>query len=151
MVVVSPRTVASQSPSNAGGWATITGAGRYLREKNPKVHIVAVEPAESSVLLGGEPGPHKIEGVGIGYLPPLWEPSLVDEIVPVGGVDRDERPRPGMTPERVGRFFEAAAAGISFASASSESVGLGEPVSEDRRLARQQGSSEEARATYRRC
>jgi cysteine synthase A len=44
---------------------------------------VVVEPAESSVLLGGEAGPHKIEGVGIGYTPPLWEPTLVDEIVPV--------------------------------------------------------------------
>jgi cysteine synthase A len=45
---------------------------------------VAVEPAESSVLLGGPPGPHKIEGVGVGYVPPLWEPSLVDEIRPIG-------------------------------------------------------------------
>ena len=46
--------------------------------------MVAVEPAESAVLLGGQPGPHKIEGVGIGYTPPLWEPALVDEILPVG-------------------------------------------------------------------
>jgi cysteine synthase A len=53
---------------------------RYRRE----VRVAVVEPAESSVLLGGAPGPHKIEGVGIGYRPPLWEPSLVDEIVPVG-------------------------------------------------------------------
>jgi cysteine synthase A len=42
-----------------------------------------VEPAESAVLGGGQPGPHKIEGVGIGYLPPLWDPSLVDEIIPI--------------------------------------------------------------------
>lgn len=48
-----------------------------------KIRIVGVEPAESPVLLGGQPGPHKIEGVGIGYIPPLWEPSLVDEILPV--------------------------------------------------------------------
>jgi cysteine synthase A len=47
------------------------------------VRLVCVEPAESSVLLGGKPGPHKIEGVGIGYTPPLWEPSLVDEILAV--------------------------------------------------------------------
>jgi len=46
-----------------------------------------VEPAESSVLRGGAPGPHKIEGVGIGYTPPLWEPSLIDEIIPVGTDD----------------------------------------------------------------
>ena len=45
--------------------------------------IVAVEPGESPVLSGGQPGPHKIEGVGIGYTPPLWEPSQVDEIIAV--------------------------------------------------------------------
>ena len=54
-----------------------------LKRHNPKVRIVAVEPGESPVLSGGEPGPHKIEGVGIGYAPPLWEPSLVDEIIAV--------------------------------------------------------------------
>jgi cysteine synthase A len=55
-----------------------------LKRLRPGVRIVAVEPAESAVLLGGQPGPHKIEGVGIGYTPPLWEPALVDEILPVG-------------------------------------------------------------------
>jgi len=54
-----------------------------LKRYDPRIHIAVVEPAESSVLLGGEPGPHKIEGVGIGYTPPLWDPSLVDEILPV--------------------------------------------------------------------
>jgi cysteine synthase A len=49
----------------------------------PDVRVVIVEPAESSVLLGGQPGPHKIEGVGIGYTPPLWNPDVVDEILPV--------------------------------------------------------------------
>ena len=58
-----------------------------LRAGIPGLHRVVVEPAESSVLLGGAPGPHKIEGVGIGYRPPLWEPSLVDEIVPVATDD----------------------------------------------------------------
>jgi cysteine synthase A len=48
---------------------------------------VAVEPAESSVLLGGAPSPHKIEGVGIGYIPPLWDPTLFDEIVPIATDD----------------------------------------------------------------
>jgi cysteine synthase A len=55
--------------------------------------MVVVEPAESSVLLGGQPGPHKIEGVGIGYTPPLWEPALVDEIVPVKTEDAKEMAR----------------------------------------------------------
>jgi len=54
---------------------------------------VAVEPAESSVLRGGEAGPHKIEGVGIGYTPPLWEPALYDEIIAVKTDDAKEMAR----------------------------------------------------------
>ena len=64
-----------------------------LKRYKPNIQIVAVEPAESSVLLGGEAGPHKIEGVGIGYTPPLWEPALVDEILPVGTADAKEMAR----------------------------------------------------------
>jgi cysteine synthase len=67
-----------------GTAASSRGVATVLKRRRPAIRIVAVEPAESSVLLGGEPGPHKIEGVGIGYAPPLWEPSLVDEIQPVG-------------------------------------------------------------------
>jgi cysteine synthase A len=58
-----------------------------LKRHNPNVRIVAVEPGESPVLGGGQPGPHKIEGVGIGYTPPLFDPSLVDEIVAVDTSD----------------------------------------------------------------
>ena len=54
-----------------------------LKRHNPEVRIIAVEPGESPVLSGGQPGPHKIEGIGIGYAPPLWDPTVVDEIVPV--------------------------------------------------------------------
>jgi cysteine synthase A len=67
-----------------GTAASIRGVAGVLKRRKPGVRIVAVEPAESSVLLGGPPGPHKIEGVGVGYVPPLWEPSLVDEILPIG-------------------------------------------------------------------
>lgn len=67
-----------------GTAASLRGVATVLKRRQPSVRIVAVEPAESSVLLGGPAGPHKIEGVGIGYTPPLWEPSLVDEIVAVG-------------------------------------------------------------------
>ncbi len=70
-----------------GTAACLRGVATVLKARNPKVRIVAVEPAESPVLSGGQPGPHKIEGVGIGYLPPLWEPSLVDDIVPVATAD----------------------------------------------------------------
>ncbi len=70
-----------------GTGASSRGVATVLKRHKPGVRIAVVEPAESSVLLGGEPGPHKIEGVGIGYTPPLWEPSLVDEIVPVSTAD----------------------------------------------------------------
>lgn len=66
-----------------GTAASLRGVATVLKRHQPGVRIVAVEPGESAVLLGGEPGPHKIEGVGIGYTPPLWEPALVDEIVAV--------------------------------------------------------------------
>jgi cysteine synthase A len=72
---------------SVGTAASIRGAADVLRRHNPQVKIVAVEPAESPVLGGGQPGPHKIEGVGIGYLPPLWDAALVDEIVPVATAD----------------------------------------------------------------
>ena len=66
-----------------GTGASSRGAATVLKRYKPHIEIVAVEPAESSVLLGGQAGPHKIEGVGIGYTPPLWEPALFDEILPV--------------------------------------------------------------------
>jgi cysteine synthase A len=68
---------------SVGTSASLQGVASVLRGHNAGVQIVAVEPAESSVLLGGQPGPHKIEGVGIGYTPPLWDPSVVNEIIPV--------------------------------------------------------------------
>jgi cysteine synthase A len=66
-----------------GTAASSRGVATVLKGHNPQIKIIVVEPAESAVLSGGQPGPHKIEGVGIGYTPPLWDPSLVDEIVAV--------------------------------------------------------------------
>ena len=68
---------------SVGTAASSRGIATVLKRYKPGIRIVVVEPAESSVLLGGPAGPHKIEGVGIGYTPPLWEPALVDEILPV--------------------------------------------------------------------
>jgi cysteine synthase A len=68
---------------SVGTGASSRGVATVLKRHSPAIRAVVVEPAESPVLSGGAPGPHKIEGVGIGYTPPLWEPSLVDEIVPV--------------------------------------------------------------------
>lgn len=76
-----------------GTAASSRGVATVLKRYKPSVRTVAVEPAESSVLLGGQPGPHKIEGVGIGYTPPLWEPTLVDEILPVSTADAKDMAR----------------------------------------------------------
>ncbi|HLN64062.1 MAG TPA: cysteine synthase family protein [Symbiobacteriaceae bacterium] len=70
-----------------GTAASLRGVATVLKRHKPSIKIIAVEPAESSVLLGGQPGPHKIEGVGVGYIPPLWDPTLVDEIVPIATAD----------------------------------------------------------------
>jgi cysteine synthase A len=66
-----------------GTAASLRGVACVLKRYNPKIRMIAVEPAESAVLSGGQAGPHKIEGVGIGYTPPLWDPGLVDEIIAV--------------------------------------------------------------------
>jgi cysteine synthase A len=76
-----------------GTAASLRGVATVLKRHKPGVTIVAVEPAESPVLLGGEAGPHKIEGVGIGYTPPLWDPTLVDEIVAVTTDDAKDMAR----------------------------------------------------------
>jgi cysteine synthase A len=72
-----------------GTAASLRGVTAVLRRHNPKVEIVAVEPGESAVMSGGQPGAHKIEGIGIGYAPPLWDASLVDEIVAVHTADAE--------------------------------------------------------------
>ena len=69
---------------SVGTAASSRGIATVLKRHKPGVEIVIVEPAESPVLSGGRAGPHTIEGVGIGYIPPLWDPTLVVEIVPVG-------------------------------------------------------------------
>ena len=79
--------------AGVGTGGTITGAGRYLRERNPQLRIVAVEPAASAVLSGGRPGPHKIQGIGAGFVPPVLDRGLLDEIIPVDDEDALETAR----------------------------------------------------------
>lgn len=71
----------------------ITGVASALRKLNSKVHIAAVEPSESPVLSGGTPGPHKIEGVGPGFVPPIWDDSLADEIIQVSTAEAKDMTR----------------------------------------------------------
>ncbi|HCW22604.1 MAG TPA: cysteine synthase A [Lachnospiraceae bacterium] len=70
-----------------GTGGTISGTGRYLREKNPNVQIIAVEPKGSAVLNGGKPGPHKIQGIGGGATPPVTDVSLFNEVIDVTDED----------------------------------------------------------------
>ena len=70
-----------------GTAASSRGVATVLKRYNPELKTVVVEPEESAVLLGGQAGPHKIEGVGIGYTPPLWDQGLVDDIIAVSTED----------------------------------------------------------------
>ena len=67
--------------AGVGTGGTLTGSARFLREKKPDIHVVAVEPAESPVLSGGEPSPHKQQGIGTGFVPGVLDTSIYDEIV----------------------------------------------------------------------
>ena len=73
--------------SGVGTGGTITGVGEVLKQRNPEVKIVAVEPFDSQVIAGGEPGPHKIQGIGAGFLPDTLNKEVIDEIIPVKNED----------------------------------------------------------------
>lgn len=95
--------------SGIGTGGTVTGAGRYLKEKNASIRVVAVEPAESPVLSGGQPGPHKQQGLGAGFVPSILDTAVYDEVIKVTNDDAIE------TTRRLARE-EAVFAGISAGS-----------------------------------
>ena len=73
--------------AGVGTGGTITGVGEYLKERNPKVKVVAVEPADSPVLSEGRSGSHKIQGIGAGFVPDVLNTKVYDEIIPVANED----------------------------------------------------------------
>lgn len=73
--------------AGVGTGGTVSGAGAYLKEKNPRVKIVAVEPSDSPLLSGGKAGPHKIQGIGAGFVPDVLDTQVYDEIIPVENDD----------------------------------------------------------------
>jgi cysteine synthase A len=107
-----------------GTAASSRGVATVLKRHKPGVRIAVVEPAESPVLSGGQAGPHKIEGVGIGAIPPLWEPRLVDEVLPVSTAEAKEMAR------RLARE-EALFAGTSSGANVVAAIRLGERLGPD--------------------
>jgi cysteine synthase A len=79
--------------AGVGTGGTITGVGQVLKKYNPKIQMVAVEPKDSPVLSGGQPGPHKIQGIGAGFVPDILDKSVIDEVIQVSNTDAVETAR----------------------------------------------------------
>jgi cysteine synthase A len=112
-----------------GTGGTITGVGEVLKERNPACRMIAVEPASSAVLSGCSPGPHKIQGIGAGFVPPVLNREVIDEVIPVSDEDAIE------TARRAARH-EGALIGISGGAALWAAIELGRrPQSRGQRIA----------------
>ena len=104
--------------SGVGTGGTITGVGQVLKSRNPAVRIAAVEPEDSPVLSGGQPGPHKIQGIGAGFVPPVLDRSVIDEVVKVGN-------QTAFDYARLVARLEGAPVGISSGAAIAAAVEIG--------------------------
>src|SRR5215207_5994524 len=114
--------------AGVGTGGTITGAGERLKERNSQLHVVAVEPKSSPVLSGGLPGPHKIQGIGAGFVPDVFHRDVVDEILPVDDEDAIETARRSAAREGV-------LAGISGGAALHAAIEVGSrPEMSDKRI-----------------
>ncbi|UUY02260.1 cysteine synthase A [Svornostia abyssi] len=111
--------------AGVGTGGTITGAGEALKARNPKLQVVAVEPKSSAVLSGGAPGPHKIQGIGAGFVPAVLNRDILDEIIPIDDEDAIETARLVARTEGVlaGLSCGAALAGALQVAARPESQG----------------------------
>jgi cysteine synthase len=114
--------------AGVGTGGTITGCGERLKERNPDLQVVAVEPKSSPVLSGGRPGPHKLQGIGAGFVPSVLNREVIDEIVPVDDEDALE------TARRCARR-EGVLAGISCGAALWAAIEIGSrPELRDKRI-----------------
>lgn len=114
--------------SGIGTGGTITGAGGVLKQRNPKLHVVAVEPEASPVLSGGSPSPHKIQGIGAGFVPDILDTKIYDEIVKVS----DEA---AIETSREAARIEGLPAGISSGAALAAAFEIGKrPEMEGKRI-----------------
>jgi cysteine synthase A len=112
-----------------GTGGTITGAGEVLKARNAKLHVVAVEPASSAVLSGRRPGPHKIQGIGAGFVPPVLNREIIDEVIAVDDEDALET-------ARAAARTEGALVGISCGAALWAAIEVGRrPESHGKRIA----------------
>jgi cysteine synthase A len=101
-----------------GTGGTITGAGEILKARNPKLRVVAVEPASSAVLSGRAPGPHKIQGIGAGFVPPVLNRAIIDEVIAVDDED-------ALDTARAAARLEGALVGISCGAALWAAIEVG--------------------------
>ena len=114
--------------AGVGTGGTITGAGERLKELNPELHVVAVEPKSSAVISGGHPGPHKIQGIGAGFVPKVLNRDILDEIIPVDDED-------GLETARLVSRREGVLAGISAGAAVWAAIEVGcRPEFEGKRI-----------------
>lgn len=104
--------------SGVGTGGTITGVGQVLKERKPSLRVVAVEPEDSPVLSGGNPGPHKIQGIGAGFVPPILDTAIYDEVITVSNDD-------AFTYARLCARVEGIPVGISSGAAIAAAVKVG--------------------------